>query len=57
MKDYKLSEIKTICEKHKYCNDKCPFYTEAYVGAICLLMTSLCAPEKWQIDKEGQDDE
>lgn len=57
MKDYKLSEIKAICEGHRYCNEQCPFYTEACEETTCLLMAGHSAPNNWQIDEEEQDDD
>ena len=54
MKDYKLSEIKAICEKRKCRCMGCEFYNFG-AGVPCLLNEII--PSKWQIDEEEQDDE
>lgn len=51
MKDYKLSEIKAICEKHHEC-ESCPLRdnNEEILCGVFL------APRFWQIDEEEQDE-
>ena len=55
MKDYKLSEIKAICEKHPICCD-CPFCNLIGSTIFCDFADGM-APVNWQIDDEEQDDE
>ena len=51
MKDYKLSEIKAICEKCDRCWE-CELRFECADG-----MFGYNYPHTWQIDEEEQDDE
>lgn len=55
MKDYKLSEIKAICEEHyiygKWCKN-CPFDK----GQFCEITGMDYQPCSWEIDEEGKDD-
>lgn len=55
MKDYKLSEVKAICEEHyiegKWC-ENCPFDQ----GQFCEITGMDYQPFLWDIDKESKDD-
>ena len=57
MKDYKLSEIKAICEKNGIVCSRCPFWKKA--NSVCHFKNVFYAscPEDWQIDEEEQDDD
>ena len=57
MKDYKLSEIKAICEKQASCGIQCPIYS--FGNLRCIFRVSFLddTPAEWQIDEEEQDDE
>lgn len=48
MKDYRLSEVKEICSKHKYCQD-CELFD--YTKGLCSI-TRVASPEYWEIDKK-----
>ena len=58
MKDYRLSEIKAICEKRKICKG-CRFYKEVDNYGRTIGVCEVCdtTPKYWQIDKENEDDE
>lgn len=54
MKDYKLSEIKAICEK------QCNFCRNCEFRTICCQdfgFYGVAMPRHWQIDTEEQDDD
>ena len=52
MKDYKLSEIKKICESHKYCHQGCPFYIDREDFFCAIYREVNKTPSLWDIDKE-----
>lgn len=56
MKDYKLSEVKAICEKTNFDCEHCEFGDYQWYGNFwaCKLQNN---PRYWQIDKENEDDE
>ena len=62
MKDYKLSEIKAICEAHYKCED-CEFsikWIREEDGESCYdcsMILDGSQPYNWAIDKETKDDE
>ena len=51
MKDYKLSEVKEICEKMNFDCKNCEFGDYRWYGTLwaCKLQAN---PRYWQIDKE-----
>lgn len=59
MKDYKLSDMKAICESHfevgqeegAFCCSECPIYKEAG-----FMFCHIEEPAYWQIDKENEDE-
>ena len=62
MKDYKLSEIKAICESHTGCIDCHLFEEQLRLGDVLSLGKCIPnillrgKPRYWQIDKEEQDE-
>lgn len=62
MKDYRLSEIKAICEAHYKCED-CEFSVEwirqrdGKSFYDCSMILGDAQPYNWEIDKESEDDE
>lgn len=54
MKDYKLSDIKRVCEK---CNDDydSPFCNDCPLISVCSTIVQ-CSPFKWDIDEEVKDE-
>lgn len=48
LKDFKLSEIKTICKKQKGCED-CQFAINKSVGGVCQFSPIGTTPEDWKI--------
>ena len=51
MKDYRLSEVKGICSKHKSCHD-CELFD--YYRGLCLITTT--APYHYEVDEEQPKD-
>lgn len=51
-KDFKLSEIKSICKKQKGCED-CQFAVKKAMGGVCQFSPIGTTPENWKIDDGG----